>query len=307
MSSTIAPTPGGPRLGAEIPGTHLFYTIDAGAAARGPTSSTSTASATSAYTKLFPNLELGRVRAFLQLIKQNPVGRVPQQMLPQHRSVHQRDVGHPEAAHADAPPIFGAPPPAPSTDLGALFEPTGGDSFRDTPHKVIYRDLRPVPRDRRREPRVLRVCADAEGAAAHAVLPPGRLAPPADPPSNNPPNTYDQIVVDGHGIYNSQLYLLSLQILSTLTPKARQARGPRGHTAVQKELDTELAAAKAEFEEIFWNPEHRALPLLRRHRRHRRTDRRHLRQQEAGARRRTSSSSTRSTPSASHPSSGYRT
>lgn len=82
--------------------------------------------------------------------------------------------------------------------------------------------------------------------------PPGSHLP-QDPASNNPPNTMDQIPVDGHGIYNCMLHLLSLQILATLTPKAI-ALGVSGATpAIQKELDSELKKAKAEFEKIFWN------------------------------------------------------
>ena len=83
--------------------------------------------------------------------------------------------------------------------------------------------------------------------------PPGSHLP-MDPPSNNPPNTMDQIPVDGHGIYNSMLHLLSLQILSTLTPKAMELGVAEATPEVQTEMDTELAAGKAEFEEIFWNP-----------------------------------------------------
>ena len=83
--------------------------------------------------------------------------------------------------------------------------------------------------------------------------PPGSHLP-MDPPSNNPPNTMDQIPVDGHGIYNCMLHLLSLQILSTLTPTAMELGVPEATAAVQTEMDTELAAAKAEFETIFWNP-----------------------------------------------------
>ena len=83
--------------------------------------------------------------------------------------------------------------------------------------------------------------------------PPGSHLP-MDPPSNNPPNTMDQIPVDGHGIYNCMLHLLSLQFLTTLTPKAIELGVPEATPAVQAEMDTELAAAKAEFETIFWNP-----------------------------------------------------
>ncbi|MDT3446598.1 MULTISPECIES: GH116 family glycosyl-hydrolase [unclassified Pseudofrankia] len=253
VSTTITPAPGGPRLGAEIPGTHLFYTIDAGAGGAAANELDVDSFGYLCYTKLFPNLELGRVRAWLQMIKQNPVGRVPQQMLHETGPF----IGATSAMQrlpADAAPTFGAPPAAPSTDLGTLFEPSGGDSFRDTPHKVIYRAYA-LYKETGDESLVSYGYAPMLKALRHIqFFRPAGSHLPADPPSNNPPNTYDQIIVDGHGIYNSQLYLLSLQILSTLTPKARKLGVPEATPAVQTEIDTELAAAKAEFEKTFWNP-----------------------------------------------------
>jgi uncharacterized protein (DUF608 family) len=253
VSSTINPAPGGPRLGAEIPGTHLFYTIDAGSGGAGANELDVDSAGYLCYTKLFPNLELGRVRAFLQLIKQNPVGRVPQQMLPFTGPF----IGATSAIQglpANAAPTFGAPPPAPSTDLGPLFAPSGGDSFRDTPHKVIYRAYA-LYKETGDESLVSYGYAPMLKALQHMqFFRPAGSHLPADPPSNNPPNTMDQIPVDGHGIYNCMLYLLSLQILSTLTPKAMKLGVPESTPAVRMEIDTELAAAKAEFETIFWNP-----------------------------------------------------
>lgn len=253
VSSTITPTPGGPRLGAEVPGTHLFFTIDAGSGGAGANEMDVDSFGYLCYTKLFPGLEHGRVRAWLQLIKQNPYGRVPQQFYPgdgPYISTTSADQGAPGA---DTPPIFGAPPAAPSTDLGALFDPAGGDSFRDCAHKAIYRAY------------ALYHETGDESLVSYGYAPmlkalrnmqfyrPDGSHLPADPPSNNPPNTYDQLIVDGHGIYNSQLYLLSLQILSTLTPKAIDLGVTEATAAVQTEIDDELAAAKAEFEDVFWN------------------------------------------------------
>ena len=253
VSSTTIPTPGGPRLGAEIPGTHLFFTIDAGAGGAGANELDVDSAGYLAYTKLFPNLELGRVRAFLQLIKQNPVGRVPQQMLPDTGPFISATSGI-QGEPANAAPVFGAPPPAPSTDLGALFAPSGGDSFRDTPHKVIFRAYA-LYHETGDDTLVSYGYAPMLKALQHMYFfrPPGSHLP-MDPPSNNPPNTMDQIPVDGHGIYNSMLHLLSLQILATLTPKASQLGVAEATPVLQIELDSELAAAKAEFETIFWNP-----------------------------------------------------
>lgn len=139
VSNTIIPTLGGPRLGAEIPGTHLFFTIDGGAGGAGANEIDVDSAGYLCYTNLFPNLELGRVRPFLQLIKQDKYGRVPQQFYPSdgpYISATSADQGAPGV---NGEPVFGAPPPSPSTDLGKLFDPNGGDSFRDCPHKVIFR------------------------------------------------------------------------------------------------------------------------------------------------------------------------
>ena len=90
-----------------------------------------------AYTKLFPNIELGRIRAWLQLVKQNPIGRVPQQILPGSGPYISATAGI-QGEPADSPNIFGEPPPD-TDDLGALFDPSGGNSFRDCAHKLIHR------------------------------------------------------------------------------------------------------------------------------------------------------------------------
>ena len=252
VDSTTPAAPGGPRLGAEIPGTHLFYFIDAGSGGAAANEMDMDSAGYLAYTKLFPNIELGRIRAWLQLVKQNPIGRVPQQILPGSGPYISATAGI-QGEPADSPNIFGEPPPD-TDDLGALFDPSGGNSFRDCAHKLIHRTFA-----------LYRETGD-DGLAAYAYptmlkalrrmyffRPPGSHLP-MDPPSNNPPNTMDQIPVDGHGIYNCMLHLLSLQILSTLTPKAIELGVPEATPAVQAEMDTELAAAKAEFETIFWNP-----------------------------------------------------
>jgi len=203
------------------------------------------------YTKLFPSLELGRVRPFLQLIKQDPYGRVPQQFYPNDGPYISATSANQGAPAADAAPVFGAPPPSPSTDLGKVFDPKGGDAFRDSPHKVIHRAYA-LYKETGDENPVSYGYAPMLKALKHVYFfrPPGSHLP-QDPPSNNPPNTMDQIQVDGHGIYNCMLHLLSLQILAILTPKAMALGVPEATPAVQKELDKELKAAKVEFEKIF--------------------------------------------------------
>ncbi|MFD3308635.1 GH116 family glycosyl-hydrolase [Streptomyces sp. NPDC058656] len=254
VSNTITPAAGGPRLGAEIPGTHLFYTIDAGSGGAGANEMDVDSFGYLLYTKLFPNLELGRLRAWLQLTKQDRWGRVPQQIMFDTGPYISATAANQGAPSATSEPVFGAPP-AGTDDLGALFDPAGGDAFRDCFHKLIYRVYALYKETGDKSlltygyPQMLRTLKHSQ-----FFRPPGSHLP-ADPPSNNPPNTYDQLLVNGHGIYNCQLYVLSLQILSTLTPKARTLGIPEATASVQKEIDTELSAAKEEFERIFWNPE----------------------------------------------------
>ncbi|WP_329348989.1 MULTISPECIES: GH116 family glycosyl-hydrolase [unclassified Streptomyces] len=253
VSSTVTPAPGGPRLGAEIPGTHLFYTIDAGSGGAPANEMDVDSFGYLLYTKLFPNIELGRLRGWLQLTKQDKWGRVPQQIMFDTGPFITATGANQGAPSATSEPVFGAPP-AGTDDLGALFDPAGGDAFRDCFHKLIYRVYALYQETDDKSllaygyPQMLRTLKHSQ-----FFRPPGSHLP-ADPPSNNPANTYDQLLVNGHGIYNCQLYLLSLQILSTLTPTARTLGIPEATASVQKEIDTELAAAKAEFERIFWNP-----------------------------------------------------
>jgi uncharacterized protein (DUF608 family) len=252
VSSTFQPSTT-PRLGAQVKGTHLFYTIDAGSGGAAANEMDVDSAGYVVYTKLFPNVEIGRLRAWLQLTAQDQYGRVPQQITAGTGPYLSATVADQGAPSATSPPVFGAPP-AGTTDLGKLFDPAGGDSFRDCFHKLIYRAYALYKSTG--DESLLRYAYPPMLKALHHsqfFRPPGSHLP-ADPPSNNPPNTWDQIPVNGHGIYNSQLYLLSLQILATVTPTARALGVPEATRAVQADIETELAAAKAEFEHVFWNP-----------------------------------------------------
>lgn len=254
VSNTIPLPSGGPRLGSDIPGTHLFYTIDAGSGGASANEMDVDSFGYLLYTKLFPNIELGRLRGWLQLTKQDRWGRVPQQLVYGTGPIIAGTAANQGAPSATSEPVFGKPPEG-TDDLGALFDPAGGDAFRDCFHKLIYRTYALYQETGDKDllaygyPQMLRTLKHSQ------FFRPSGSHLPADPPSNNPANTYDQLIVNGHGIYNCGLYLLSLQILATVTPKARKLGVPEATAAVQKEMKTELTAAKAEFEEIFWNPE----------------------------------------------------
>ncbi|WP_436789644.1 GH116 family glycosyl-hydrolase [Yinghuangia sp. YIM S10712] len=243
-----------PRLGSAIPDTHIYYHKDAGGGGASANEVDMDSSGYLAFSKLFRSQELGQLRCLLQMVRQNPlgIGRVIQQT-DQNTGPYITQGASFQRFPPTTPPIFGAPPPD-SNDLGELFAPSGGDPFRDCPHKLIYRTY------------ALIKFYDDKELLSYAYMPMMRALEysqffrppgshlPMDPPSNNPPNTMDQAVVNGHGIYNCGLYLLSLQILSTLTPKAAALGVPEATPAAQAAIDAELAAAKEEFERIFWNP-----------------------------------------------------
>ena len=151
VSSTIPPTPGGPRLGAEIPGTHLFYFIDAGSGGAGANEMDMDSAGYLACTKLFPNIEIGRIRAWLQLVKQNPIGRVPQQILPGTGPYIGATSGI-QGEPANSPDIFGAPPP-PHRRPRRAVRAQRRQLVPGLQPQVDPPDLRPVQGDRRRQPR----------------------------------------------------------------------------------------------------------------------------------------------------------
>ena len=243
-----------PRLGSAIPDTHLYYHIDGGGGGAAANEVDMDSSGYLAFAKLFRSLELGRVRPLLQMVRQNPIGigRVIQQTFATTGPYITQTASFQRLA-ATTPPIQGAPPPN-SKDLGELFEPSGGDSFRDCPHKLIYRTYALIKLYDDDDLLKYGYAPMLKALEYSQVFRPAGSHLPMDPPSNNPPNTMDQAVVNGHGVYNCGLYLLSLQILSTVTSKAARLGVAEATQQVQAALDAELAAAKAEFERIFWNP-----------------------------------------------------
>jgi uncharacterized protein (DUF608 family) len=243
-----------PRLGSVIPGTHIYFHTDGGGGGANTNEVDMDSSGYLVFAKLFRSLELGRVRPLLQMVRQNPIGigRVIQQTGKENGPYIAQTASF-QRMPADTPPTQGVPP-ANSTDLGELFDPKGGDSFRDCPHKLIFRSYALIKFHHDDDLLKFAYAPMLRALEYTQFFRPAGSHLPMDPPSNNPPNTMDQAVVDGHGIYNCGLYLLSLQILSTITARAARLGVAEATTQVQRALDTELAAAKAEFERIFWNP-----------------------------------------------------
>ena len=137
VDSTTPAAPGGPRLGAEIPETHLFYFIDAGSGGAAANEMGMDSAGYLAYTKLFPNIELGRIRAWPQLVKQTRSDACPSRSCPEAvpTSARQQESRESRPIHRTS----SANRQPDTDDLGALFDPSGGNSFRDCAHKLIHR------------------------------------------------------------------------------------------------------------------------------------------------------------------------
>jgi non-lysosomal glucosylceramidase len=127
------------------------------------------------------------------------------------------------------------------------------DSFLDVPGKAIYRIYTHY---RRQGDEQLLAYAypgmmKALGYIQAHIQPGDHL--PLDTPGYGP-STYDVLFVQGHGIYNSQLYMLSLEILVDATNRLIQRGDPQATPATVTSLQADLAAAKSEFELLFWDP-----------------------------------------------------
>jgi uncharacterized protein (DUF608 family) len=231
VSNSVAPTDGAP-IGADIPGLHVFDNVDSTAPTGADTSSTLNSSNEMdvdsynylVYDRLFPNLERDRTLALAEAI-----------MLDSHG-----DAGHDPLYVPSADPLMtaeksGAPVP-------------GATSFIDIPSLAIFRMY--AYAHLADDPSVLRAVYPAmlkSLSYLDATIAAGHHLPS---PSRNGANTYDIIPVNGYDVYDSELYLLSLE---TVIAAGRQLGQPASNIAT---WSSQLAAAKAEFEKTFWDPAH---------------------------------------------------
>ena len=186
VSSTIAPTPGGPRLGRGDPRHPSLLHDRRRQRRRGGQRARRRQLRLPRLHEAVPEPR-ARPRARVAAADQAEPGRAG--AATDHsraRPVHQRHVRRSRARRPPTRRPSSARRPRLRPTSASCSSPAGGDSFRDCPHKVIYRAYALYTGDRRREPRVLRVRTDAQGAAAHAVLPPGRLAPSRRPTVEQP-------------------------------------------------------------------------------------------------------------------------
>ena len=243
VSSTVAPATAGPRPGSTDPNTYCAFIIDSGSGGTTTNEIDADSYGYLVWSRLFPSQERGRMQPVLDIIAQDPAGRAPKAIRPESGPF----IGKQQID--EGPVEQGSPPPAGTHDLIR-----NGDSFRDCPHKVIYRTYA-LWRETGDDALIRSGYAPMLKTLRYTQLfrPKGSHLP-LDPPSASQANTYDMMVVDGHGVYNSQLYLLSLQILIALTAVALRLGAPEASEGVHAELKQELELAKAEFERIFWNP-----------------------------------------------------
>lgn len=244
VSSTITPAAKGARPGSTDPNTYCAFIIDSGSGGTTTNEIDADSYGYLVWSRLFPSQERGRMQPVLDIIAQNRAGRAPKAITPQSGPF----IGKQQIP--EGPVEQGSPPPPGTRELVK-----SGDSFRDCPHKVIYRTYA-LWRETGDEALLRSGYAPMLKTLRYTqVFRPKGSHLPLDPPSASQANTYDMMVVDGHGIYNSQLYLLSLQILADLTPAAMRLGVTEANEAVRADLMQELALAKAEFERIFWNPD----------------------------------------------------
>ena len=214
------------RLAAGVIGTHLFYSPDASAGGATLMDTATSSYGYLAYTFFFPSIEKDRLRARAHAIMLDPDGSFG-------------DWGF------DGPYTKWDPKGKPKPE--AL-------TFLDIPSKTIYRMyayaflhhdsafLREVyPAMKRQNAYLMATVKAGEHLPRTGVTLPGDQLPKF-------PNIYDVIPVVGRDMYDSELYLLSLEIMI----EAGKQNGET--TATIENWKHELAAGKAEAEAIFWDP-----------------------------------------------------
>lgn len=226
-SSLITDTPSDKtRIGAAIPGTHLFCTTSGGNWSPPCNEWDTDAPGYMAEMMLWPNLERDRLRAVAQEIFQG----VPDGI---------SDTG------ATRQPTFGIQP--------QIEAYTGRLQFLDVPSKSIFRMYAYYRRTGDKEflkyvyPAMLKLMNTLQ-AGTHPPVDHLPLAPPGQT------SNYDAWLTEVHTIYTSELYLLSLTIMVHATDLAAQAGVPEATPALLKSYKSELPLAKAQFEQIFWHP-----------------------------------------------------
>jgi non-lysosomal glucosylceramidase len=204
------------RVGAAVPGTHLFCTSTGGGWG-GCNEWDTDAYGYLAEGLLWPDLERDRLRGVLQQV----------------------------GAGTSSGGVAGTATSGAPVDVGST-------QFQDVPMKTIFRAYAYYKRTGDSAflayayPYMLKLLQHLQ-----AGIKPGDHLPPDLPGQSS---TYDVVEVVGHGIYNSGLWLLTEEIMIEATERARVLGVTQATNSVRSHLLTELPLAKAEFEQLFWDP-----------------------------------------------------
>jgi uncharacterized protein (DUF608 family) len=208
------------RIGAEVPNTHLFCTVTGGDW-NGCNEWDTDAAGYLAEMLLWPDLERDRLRACVQETLQNIDGVC--------------ETG------------------ATRNSVTNMLEPMSGRlQFSDIPMDSIYRMYAYYRRTGDTEflkyayPAMLKLMQTVQ-AGIHA---PDHL--PLDLPGQE--DTYDALHAEGHNIYNSELWLLTEEVMIDATQKARDLGVSQASSTTEQQLQSDLPQAKQEFETLFWDP-----------------------------------------------------
>ena len=245
VSNSVAPT-GGIRQGTSVPGSHLYLGVDsnAGGGANGGMGTEVGTYSALAYTQVFPTIERDRLRAKVEAVDADPYG----------------DPWDPGTTSSTDPAAYSATgDPFITWTQGPQPSP-GNVWFLDRPSENLFRlyDYGRTSGDKkflqRAYPAMKKLLSYVQATIpAGSTLPevPDMNHPSADLKSPLPfANVFDVIPANKVDAYTSQLYLLALESISAAGKRLGESR------ATLASWSSQLAAAKAEYESTFWNPDH---------------------------------------------------
>ncbi len=214
------------RLAVSVRGTHLFYSPDASAGGATLMDTATGSYGYLAYTLFFPSIEKDRLRARAQAIMLDPDGSFGDWSF-------------------DGPYTKRDPKGKPAPEALTFLDVPSKTIFRMYAYAFLNHDsafLREVyPAMKKQAAFLMATVKAGEHLPRVGVTLPGDQLPKF-------PNIYDVIPVVGRDVYDSELYLLSLEVMI-------EAGKQNGETkATIENWRHELAAGKAEAEAIFWDP-----------------------------------------------------
>ena len=214
------------RLAAGLKGLHLFYQPDSSAGGNVAMDSATGSYGYLAYNFFYPSIERDRLRARAQVIMLDPDGSMGDWVM-------------------DGPYTKWDPKGKPAPEVQSFLDVPSKTIFRMYAYAFLNHDsafLRDVyPAMKRQIAFLMATVKTGEHLPRAAVAKPGVAQMVL-------PNIYDAVPVVGRDIYNSELYLLSLEVMI----EAGKQNGES--TATIESWKHELAAGKAEAEAIFWDP-----------------------------------------------------